>query len=352
MTSKPAPGAGDDARVDQFDGLRVLAFLSVFAHHALHEPLLWAGVDLFVLLSGFLITGILLRQRGSPHFFRSFYYRRFLRIFPPYYLLLAVAWLTDASCGVGMGWHLLYLSNVFYSFFGRSCTQIQLTWSLAVEEQFYLVWPLFVWLLGERGMTRLCVALLVSTPLVRLGLTFVWHHWFAVYMLLPTRVDLLAAGAALVILSRRAPEVFRRVSDAGPRVAGAGTAVFVALAALDPRFRTGANAPLFNVLGYSLIGVVAAGIVAYTAVRRDNLYFRVLTARPIVFLGRISYMLYLCHQLVLVQTRRLHLPKPLEAAVALAAAIACSTVSWFLLEKPLQRLKDRRPAPSEAAAPS
>jgi len=340
-----AASGGADGRIEQLDGLRTIAFLMVFVHHLAQVPVLWAGVDLFFVLSGYLITGILLRQRGTERYFRTFYYRRFLRIFPPYYLILALTYLAaDPRCRSGFAWYVLYLSNVRDAFVGGTCASLSPMWSLAVEEQFYLLWPLLVWLVGERGLARLAAALVALAPLLRLGLSFVVHRHFVVYMLLPTRVDLLSIGALLVILARRSPAALRRASGAGPLAAGAAVALFGLLGKLDPRFRTGANEPLFNALGYSLIAVAAAGIVAYTVVRRDNLYFRILTSRPMTFLGKISYMMYLCHQIVLDRVARLALPRLLHGVVALALVIGCSTISWYALEKPLQALKDRRPA--------
>ncbi|APR82139.1 O-antigen acetylase [Minicystis rosea] len=345
VTPSGSPPGGDDTRIDQFDGIRTLAFLSVFVHHLTGMRVLWAGVDVFFVLSGFLITGILLRQRTSERYFRTFYFRRFLRIFPPYYVILGVTFfLFGAACRAGLPWYLLYLSNFRDAFVGSTCSPLTLMWSLAIEEQFYLLWPLIVWLVGERRLARVAVLLVAGAPLLRLGLTFLTTRHFVVYMLLPTRVDLLAAGALLVVLSRTEPDLFRRLSRVGPLAAVGAIALFVLLAKLDPTFRTGANAPLFNALGYSLICIAAVGIVAYTAVRRENVYFRILTSRPMIFLGKISYMMYLCHQLVLDLVARLGLPRPLTGLLALALVIGWSTLSWYLLEKPLQTLKDRYPA--------
>ena len=137
-------------RLHQLDGLRAFAFLAVFAHHALGAPLLWAGVDLFFVLSGFLITAILVKQQGSKSFFRSFYSRRFLRIFPAYYLVLAVTFaLFDAQWREHWYWYVFYISNIQDAFVSMGSPLLTPMWSLAVEAQFYVLWPLLAFFLGR-----------------------------------------------------------------------------------------------------------------------------------------------------------------------------------------------------------
>src|SRR5262249_40880734 len=144
------------AYMPQLDGLRAVAVLAVVAHHTLPGPLVdalnpgAAGVRLFFVLSGFLITGILLgcresmAQQGAGQALASFYARRFLRIFPLYYFALAVVLLAGVQeARDGAAWHLAYLSNV-YGVRQGWLGSLAHFWSLAVEEQFYLVWPALV----------------------------------------------------------------------------------------------------------------------------------------------------------------------------------------------------------------
>jgi peptidoglycan/LPS O-acetylase OafA/YrhL len=337
-TSLPA------GRLHQLDGLRAFAFLAVFAHHAVGAPLLWAGVDLFFVLSGFLITGILLRQRGTKNFFWAFYYRRFLRIFPAYYLVLAVAFaFFDAQWREYWYWYAFYISNIQDAFVGMGSALLIPMWSLAVEEQFYVLWPFLVFFLGKKGMWRLSWGLLLAAPILRGALTLSFDDFRPVYALLPSRIDLLAAGGLMAIARMHDRDRFDGLARHGFWVAALGSVAFVGLAALRPEFRTSQNSLLFNVVGYSLVGVVMVGIVgAVVSARPSSMVHRLLTTGTLVYLGTISYMMYLCHHLIILELGHwLELPRPLNAALSLVSVVAVSSASWFFMEKPLVRYKDR-----------
>ena len=161
--------------IAQLDGLRGLAVLLVLlAHSAIAftrvPSLKWIdsygslGVQLFFVLSGFLITGILLDSKGTPYFFRNFFVRRGLRIYPLYYALLGFVVFSGVVHRHGVHWwpYILYLSN----FFG-GITQpapLGVAWSLAVEEQFYLLWPFIVSVLSLRSLERFCFATIICAP--------------------------------------------------------------------------------------------------------------------------------------------------------------------------------------------
>jgi peptidoglycan/LPS O-acetylase OafA/YrhL len=331
-----------EGRLIQLDGLRTFAFLCVFVHHSLHVPLLWCGVDLFFVLSGFLITGILLKQRSSENYFKNFYYRRFLRIFPPYYLVLAITFIfLDQSWQDNWYWYVLYLSNFQDAFIGGGIHALSPMWSLAVEEQFYLLWPLLVYFLGRKGMWRFSISLLLIAPLLRFGLTFITKTHFPIYMLLPTRVDLLAWGAVLVMLRYNSAEKFRRLSDYGPYLSALSLILFFIITKMNPGFRTGNNNVLFNTVGYSLIGTMMVGIVAYCAILRDNWFFKILCNRILTYLGTVSYMMYLSHQMVLSQVDKFGLSNPVTALIAFLVTLMVSMLSWHLFEKPILMLKER-----------
>lgn len=175
--------------IPELDGLRGIAILMVVAFHcsivltlvagpvkqmrALFVPG-WTGVDLFLVLSGFLITGILLESKGSPSYFRRFYLRRVLRIFPVYYVALLVCLGLLGSVLIPESlrlWNVyltygLHLSN-WLSLGGLEIPALNHFWSLALEEQFYLCWPLAVLLLSRKGLGWACLALIVSAPMVR-----------------------------------------------------------------------------------------------------------------------------------------------------------------------------------------
>src|SRR5262249_32690328 len=214
------------------DGVRGLAILVVLIHNVgyFEEPTDslaikiirlgigsgWIGVQLFFVLSGFLITGILLDTKLDAHYFRSFYVRRVLRIFPLYYLTLIVAFLALPHL-MDLGdwpeqarryeiWHWSYLTNWFGSVPGLSHF-----WSLAVEEQFYLIWPFVVFSLSTDRLMRTCGALVVTALLIRIVMVVghapvSWNYTFTI-----TRWDALGCGAAIAV-AMRDPFWYERVS--------------------------------------------------------------------------------------------------------------------------------------------
>jgi peptidoglycan/LPS O-acetylase OafA/YrhL len=183
------------------------------------------GVDLFFVLSGFLITGILFDAKSDKHYFRNFYARRTLRIFPLYYAVLLLMFVVlpmfmgprtagEQQIVQNQGWLWLYLSNMKSAFVGPEFWQQDRIWmghfwSLAIEEQFYLVWPLVILLLSRRAAMIACVAMIAGAPLLRIGL-FLWLQppagsdatpvglFAAIYFTL-SKVDTLALGALLAL---------------------------------------------------------------------------------------------------------------------------------------------------------
>src|SRR5258708_14912616 len=188
-------------RIPQLDGVRALAILAVFLHHALHVKLTWMGVDLFFVLSGFLITGILIRRKIlKQSYFGNFYARRARRILPPYLLTLLVT-----SLFIGWGWlHHWY----WYAFFGMNIGAVRgelprefgPLWSLAVEEQFYLVWPFVILFCSERILFRTSLCIILFTPILRGLATPHVKNAMTIYFQMPFRMDLLAAGGMLALV--------------------------------------------------------------------------------------------------------------------------------------------------------
>ena len=234
MRSSPArPHAGhvEAQRLPPLDGVRGLAVLAVMISHFYGlnrlKDLLWTdriyatltdggwiGVDLFFVLSGFLITGILYDSKGGEGYFRSFYMRRVLRIFPLYYGFLFVVfvvapllvqprpndlqWLIDHQW-----WYWLYIPNFLGATFTNHVPPYTgHLWSLAIEEQFYICWPLVVFLCSRRTLLRVCAGVIALSLLLRIGfrLTDVPRDW--VYIVTPARLDGLASGAMVTLLIR------------------------------------------------------------------------------------------------------------------------------------------------------
>lgn len=197
------------------DGIRGIAILLVMTIHYFNDPQPgldnlvhkvtdggWMGVDLFFVLSGFLITGILLDANGGAHYFISFYGRRALRIFPLYYLYLVLLW---AVFGIATTWpYWTYLLNIQIAINGQwpAIPYVAHLWSLAIEEQFYLLWPLVVLLCSRRTLMRLCLAIVALSPMLRAWVLHAGVASRAVSVLTPTRVEGLLAGALLAVLVR------------------------------------------------------------------------------------------------------------------------------------------------------
>ena len=335
----PEPNAAVSGRVLQFDGLRAVAFGTVYLDHTTHLPLLWCGVDVFFVLSGFLITGILLeRKRAGGPYFSAFYRRRAFRILPPYLLTILLYGVMFTWSEYKPVWLFALAPNV-QELVARSPSDLPL-WSLAIEEQFYLLWPFVVLLLSERALLGVALAALVCTPILRVLCTpLFWNH-FPIYVLTPFRADLLCAGAVLAILARRHPSELRKFAERyGWMVCVTGYLLLTGTQAF-PVFRLAGNTRTANGLVYlfSLIG--ATGLLAWVLTSRGWLR-RLLTYRPVRYLGEISYTTYLVHIFLVVKLQQIWGVHTWVKILGLGLVIAYASVSWFVMERPLIRYAAR-----------
>jgi peptidoglycan/LPS O-acetylase OafA/YrhL len=331
-------------RFVQLDGVRAVAVTLVMAFHFVpgvdrYAPLGSIGVRLFFVLSGFLITRILLQSRSwqAGYALRIFYARRALRIFPLFYVVLALAFVVDIGpVRQTIGWHVTYLTNLYLFERGNWHGSISHLWSLAVEEQFYLIWPILMLTVPERRLPALLVATIVAAPITRLMLGGPMDS------VLPTScLDSLGAGALLAFPAARQSMMRVGVAAGLPLLAvslairGAGLAGEPVEIALD--------------VGVSLasawiVGSATQGFGGYAG--------RFLAARPVVYLGTISYGVYLFHGFMPYVLGRyvrgfVEMPWPLRAALLTMATITIASVSWRVFEKPLLALKPglRKPVP-------
>jgi peptidoglycan/LPS O-acetylase OafA/YrhL len=301
------------------------------------------GVDVFFVLSGYLITGILMRERGRRDYLRRFYWRRFLRIFPPYYLFLTIVFLLDATTRQGWYWHVFYLSNVRESLGEPSAGYITPLWSLAIEEQSYLVWPLAVAVLPRRAFIGACATLMILMAAARAVGAEVFATFGPTYHLL--RFDALAAGAVLYLYW---PSIRGRVQRA-PWVplalAGALGAAMLALHGTLPDFRTSANSVSFNLVGYSMVLGISVCLLITALVADNQPLLRTLGHwRPLVWIGTISYAVYLCHKAMIhLVSTHLHVGRTVDGVLALCASLAVASLSWVAIEKPLMKIRNRAP---------
>ncbi|MFM0716222.1 acyltransferase [Paraburkholderia strydomiana] len=352
MTASALPLAPSHSRIVQLDGLRAIAVLAVFAQHALKAPL-WMGVDLFFVLSGFLISGILLdRKDRGQSYFRYFYARRARRILPPYLLLMVVSSLLfGLAWAQHWYWYAFFATNIGDALNQSGHDSLNVLWSLAVEEQFYIFWPFVILLVPERLLGYVAAALIVLVPVLRAVATPWFDSFWPIYYLTPFRMDLLAAGALLAVAVRRdrhALEPFKWLAVLG---------FFAALAVLAwlhlhfPRFRA-ANTPLSNAGLYSVSLVLCTSVVVI-ALQSKGIVKRLLCNPVLVYIGTISYTIYLIHLSVLYVLWPLHLNRYLTAGCALAITLAYASITWFAFEKRLifgARGKKQAHVPGHASA--
>jgi len=357
------------------DGLRGLAILLVVVYHfgLLHagftrgtwnpfEDLAqigWIGVDLFFVLSGFLITGILLDTRARPHYLRNFLARRFLRIWPLYYLNLALFFFVAPavltvqpvelqSMQHQQAWFWLYAANwMFARQGGFEQTSGGYFWSLAVEEQFYLFWPLIVYYLADGRLRRLCVALFVLSVASRFVLVARGVSTNAAYTMTFSHMDGLVVGAYLAA-AWRSPQASVVVDRFLPWLALLGGIGLVCVRVIDRGLVFWG--PAMVTAGIAC-GALIFGFVLWTVLRREHVPVasRVFTSAVMVATGRYSYALYLAHVPVgfvvhmLVARAGVTVDQGpgywLFFIVALALSWGLAAASWHLFEKHVLKLK-------------
>ena len=367
--------AADEARhIPALDGLRAIAILLVIPHNVyLFDTIRgwlvpfawisaagWVGVQLFFVLSGFLITRNLLDSRGSPNYYSAFFGRRVLRIFPLYFLvliffLLLLPHLVNLPPGIrgsyaNQVWLWLFLSN-WAQPFGKEVSWFPHFWSLAVEEQFYFVWPLVIATLATRRLIPLCVTIIVVALIIRVVMLEAGATPEMIYMFTVCRMDALACGALAAVLVTSAPRVldfFREHPDwllGAALIALAAGAVFTdSYFAYHPGTLTWGDT-LLAVCMTAVLLVMAAGARGRIAGWLNTL----LSVAPLRSVGKVSYAMYIFHPPIanaLIHPYLLPLLKRLGPGFPVwyaLATVVCSYlaawVSWHLLEKHFLRAK-------------
>jgi peptidoglycan/LPS O-acetylase OafA/YrhL len=340
------------------DGVRAIAILMVMVFHffqgSVQTSAAWkaigkvaalgqTGVDLFFVLSGFLITGILLDSCSRKNALKTFYLRRTFRIFPLYYGYLIVAFLLLPALHLSapiawnnQWWFWLYCQNLQDTFlknfkmFGPGHF-----WSLAVEEHFYLVWPFIVMRLPLRHLRHMLLALIGLALVVRAVMVVAGYP---VYYFTLCRMDTLAVGALLAVLSRQGNFL---------QVAGQWLRKYILwlLAVLAPCYAllTGASNPVIQVVKFSLFAFLCGAVLvlALTA-SRGGRPVRVLGSSVASTIAKGSYAMYVFHPAIfdLLRTRFPAIPSIVALPVAFLATFAAAWLSWCLLEKPCLNLRD------------
>jgi peptidoglycan/LPS O-acetylase OafA/YrhL len=336
-------------RVPELDAVRGLAALAIVVYHFALSwfPVGWAAVDLFFVLSGYLITAIILEHQESPRFLGRFYLRRGLRIWPIYYLSLLLLLVLGPFLPRPTDWgrlaaYLTYTQNVerYWSATPREFSwYFNHTWTLAIEEQFYLFWPVLVLLAGRRRVAPLALAVLSASVVARgCGV-----HWWT----LLGRSDGLALGALLAtsLRDRERLETWLAEYRRGIGLVAAVAAGYLAVVASRGGL-PGHGTPLWPATTVLAINGLFLGVVGLVVLNSGKAALGWLRRPRLVYLGRISYGLYLYHMIVLrikldlCRTWRISHNFWIDAAT-IAASFALAALSWHFVEQPILALKDR-----------
>jgi len=366
--------------IPELDGLRGFAVLIVIIFHTMHVPKIttnfldvsmhslfmmgWCGVDIFFALSGFLITSILLNTKANEGYFTSFYYKRILRIFPLYYLYLAFIFIfffpLMENRVVGQDkfklelaeqaqpWFWLYFSNIKQFFLGRNFgAGVGHLWSLAIEEQFYLVWPCLVYFCSIKNLKTLSLSLIVFSILLRIAFFYNNVSPQSIYTFTLTRFDALLYGGYVAILIKDG-YVFNQ------KKAHSLLLFLLALCVplfifFGPRYE---STPIMFTIGYSIVGLTAGTLIVILQSGEASIVSKIFNRKWLMFFGKYSYALYLFHVLIRQAIYRVFSQPKLffglqifwdlfVIAIVIAISTVAALISWHCYEKWFLKLKHR-----------
>ena len=358
-------------RIKELDGLRGIAILLVLLCHSTFElhpsskilsdlssvgQLTWSGVDLFFVLSGFLIGGILLDARHSPQYFRTFYVRRAFRILPPYAGILSLflfRFVRPSAGALGefspnhIPWlaYFTFTQNLWMAGLGSfGAGTMAATWSLAVEEQFYLTVPWIVRRITQRRLAIFLIVLIGTVPVVRTVLyLFVRTGSFADYVLMPCRADALGVGVLVALLVRN-PRWYGFTLANRSVLKKIALTFLVALAIMTPQGF--AFSGVMVTLGYSCLAFFYGSILLVALTGASPVLARILRNKALMQLGTLAYFTYLFHLLFMEAARRLlvlsmaHSSDLIRFAggwLGICLTLFCAAFSWRYFESPLLR---------------
>jgi peptidoglycan/LPS O-acetylase OafA/YrhL len=353
-------------RIPELDGIRGLAITLVLILHyfvvptpsriALYFRLAGSGVDLFFVLSGFLIAGILLDAKQSPSYYKTFYFRRFYRIIPLYAIWLAIFVIGVFSVGpssplplrstfnggLGLWTYFLFLQNFSMAKWGAiGASWMGITWSLAVEEQFYLLLPLVVRRLSGRALLQFALGMIFVAFFIRVAFHLAGAHEMASLVLLPCRADAFGLGI-LVALAYRNQSAWswftshRRYLYTAFIILGAGVVNW-----------TLRDFKLMEWLGFTWMALFYTCLLLLVLANPGRVERAVFGNRAITRLGTIAYgvyllhtgILFLCHFVCFHEKPTNHSPATVSVTiVSLLITIVLAELSWRYLEKPLIRM--------------
>lgn len=349
--------------IKPLDGIRAIAiFLVIIWHYVgclvktnfsiipveqiqFATSLAWSGVDLFFVLSGFLIGRILINDKGSDNYFKRFYMRRIFRIFPAYYFIVSafiiivlsglsnqIPWLTNNPFPIYS--YLLFLQNFQMTGYEFGASWLSVTWSLAIEEQFYLILPLIIYYANPKSLPKILIAGIIFAPIFRAILP-----GLSPYVLLPARMDSLLIGVLIAYYYLNGKlEIFFKEKQ-GILVSLLVILFFLML------FYAGLPVPIGGVIIHSILALFyGVLIVLAITLNPNNTFNRILSAGFLSFFAKISFMMYLTHQifsglfheLILNQDPQINNYRDfLVTMLSLLTTIFFSTISYYYFERPI-----------------
>ena len=342
----------ETTRIPELDSLRGLGALAILAFHLWPATFFlgWSRVDLFFVMSGYLITTINLKYGGERGFLLKFYLRRILRTWPAYFAVVAVVCLIGLGNGRlprvdALAYHLTFTQNTSYYWSGdppRLDRLLLHTWCLAIEEQFYLLWPALMMAVGVRKLLPLSVWLIISSVMLRAsGL----HPWT-----LAARCDGLGLGAILAVALREGEWDRNRMRAMRITFASlSGVAAVGIIVLYSPIFSAVSTGQTFSQplspvesLMILFVSTFYTGLVALVVCHSGQRGLRVLRTKALCYIGRISYGIFLCHFVVIGLISEWYASTGQPARMGLGIFVLCILVgalSWEVLEKPLANLK-------------
>lgn len=317
----------------------------------------WMGVDLFFVLSGFLITGILVESKREKDYYKKFLVRRILRIFPLYYFFLIVFFIGFPFLSLhdqvehysylnsNQIWFWAYLQNwLFVTDHGYpDINIISHFWSLAIEEQFYIIWPAVVYFLSGKNLIKACGVLIIASLLFRTHLYFQEASWIVIYESTFTRLDGLAIGALIAILAR--DDMGRKWLEKWVAwiLIGSATSIVLIIGITGNYY---VNNPLLQTVGYTLIDVFSGSLLVILISASSLNILKMAFKNPIlVFFGKYSYGLYVYHKPIY-YFLEIHLTswisnREVVSLIGIVLTIVVALLSYRWLEAPFLRLKNR-----------
>jgi peptidoglycan/LPS O-acetylase OafA/YrhL len=282
--------------INELDGVRGLAITMVILFHCFRFPFGWSGVDLFFVLSGFLITGILLDSKNNINYFKNFWAKRILRIFPLYYLILIIILLPKKIFNINLigepsltYW--FYIHNWKFTFDGSFPTgkgTLNHFWSLAIEEQFYLIFPIIIKFARPKTLIRIIFLFILSSITLRCILWY--NNNIGYYVLTFSRIDALSIGALLAYLIRNKRDLLLKWTNHFFYLSLA----IIIIILFNGNFHF--SNKYFATFGYTVLALFYSTLIIYSISSFRYNFFQILFNNKILrFLGKIAYGLYVYH---------------------------------------------------------